>query len=67
MNGIAVLLTDTVRGLRACGAPIVVSAMCACIVCALAKIFMARCGFNPEGNVDVKGSLQAAFEALSDP
>eukprot|EP00969_Alexandrium_andersonii_P167352 7397984-Alexandrium_andersonii.AAC.1 len=28
---------------------------------------MARCGFNPEGNVDVKGSLQAAFEALYDP
>eukprot|EP00969_Alexandrium_andersonii_P227069 10028158-Alexandrium_andersonii.AAC.1 len=34
---------------------------------ALAKVFLARCGFNPEGNVDVQGSKQAAFEALSEP
>eukprot|EP00969_Alexandrium_andersonii_P325901 14399615-Alexandrium_andersonii.AAC.1 len=49
MNGIAVLLTDIVRGLRACGVPIVAVAMCAYIVCALAKMFMARRGFNPDG------------------
>eukprot|EP00969_Alexandrium_andersonii_P301041 13309431-Alexandrium_andersonii.AAC.1 len=28
---------------------------------------MARRGFNPEGNVDAKSSLQAAFESLSEP
>eukprot|EP00969_Alexandrium_andersonii_P195399 8632126-Alexandrium_andersonii.AAC.1 len=36
-------------------------------MCLLAKVFLARCGFNPEGNVDVPGSLQAAFEALTEP
>eukprot|EP00969_Alexandrium_andersonii_P241616 10668986-Alexandrium_andersonii.AAC.1 len=28
---------------------------------------MARRGFNPEGNVDVKSSSQAAFGSLSEP
>eukprot|EP00969_Alexandrium_andersonii_P262588 11608799-Alexandrium_andersonii.AAC.1 len=28
---------------------------------------MARCGFNPEGNVESRSSLQAAFEWLSEP
>eukprot|EP00969_Alexandrium_andersonii_P141883 6272905-Alexandrium_andersonii.AAC.1 len=27
---------------------------------------MARCGVNPEGNVDAKSSSQATFEALSE-
>eukprot|EP00969_Alexandrium_andersonii_P166827 7372170-Alexandrium_andersonii.AAC.1 len=63
----AVLLADIVRGLRAYGAPIVVTTMCAYLVCALAKMFMARCGFNPEGNVDAESSLQATFESLSEP
>eukprot|EP00969_Alexandrium_andersonii_P250142 11054299-Alexandrium_andersonii.AAC.1 len=61
MSGIAVLLTDIARGLRAYGVPIAASLMCAYMVCALAKTFMARRGFNPEGNVDAKSSLQAAF------
>eukprot|EP00969_Alexandrium_andersonii_P096010 4239614-Alexandrium_andersonii.AAC.1 len=63
MNGIAVLLTDIARGLRAYGVPIVVIAMCAHLVCVLAKMCMARRGCNPEGNVDAKSSLQAAFES----
>eukprot|EP00969_Alexandrium_andersonii_P304599 13464553-Alexandrium_andersonii.AAC.1 len=67
MNGIAVLLADIVRGLRAYSVPIVVISMRVCLVCVLAKMFTARCGFNPEGNVDAKSSLQAAFEALSEP
>eukprot|EP00969_Alexandrium_andersonii_P262284 11595215-Alexandrium_andersonii.AAC.1 len=61
MHGMAMLLTDIVRGLRAYGVPIAVSLVCAYMVCFLAKSFMARRGFNPEGNVDVKNSLQAAF------
>eukprot|EP00969_Alexandrium_andersonii_P313430 13847630-Alexandrium_andersonii.AAC.1 len=28
---------------------------------------MARRGFNPEGNVESRNSLQAAFESLSEP
>eukprot|EP00969_Alexandrium_andersonii_P211096 9323908-Alexandrium_andersonii.AAC.1 len=61
MSGLAVLLTDTVRGLRAYGVPIAVGVMCAYMVYILAKSFMARRGFNPEGNVEAKSSLQAAF------
>eukprot|EP00969_Alexandrium_andersonii_P049909 2190510-Alexandrium_andersonii.AAC.1 len=67
MNGIAVLLADIARGLRAYGVPIVVTTMRAYLVCALAKMLMARRGFNPEGNVDAKSSLQAALELLSEP
>eukprot|EP00969_Alexandrium_andersonii_P270280 11946805-Alexandrium_andersonii.AAC.1 len=61
MNGIAVLLTDIARGLRAYGAPMVVAAMRAYLVCVLAEMFMARRGFNPEGNVGAKSNSQAAF------
>eukprot|EP00969_Alexandrium_andersonii_P160518 7092748-Alexandrium_andersonii.AAC.1 len=61
MSGIAVLLTDIVRGLCAYGVPIAASLVRAYTVCFLAKRFMARCGFNPEGNVEAKSSLQAAF------
>eukprot|EP00969_Alexandrium_andersonii_P077842 3433602-Alexandrium_andersonii.AAC.1 len=67
MSGIAVLLADIVRGLHAYGVPIAVSVMCAYMVCVLAKSLMARCRFNPEGNVEAKSSLQAAFELLSEP
>eukprot|EP00969_Alexandrium_andersonii_P077336 3409917-Alexandrium_andersonii.AAC.1 len=61
MSGIAVLLTDIAHGLRAYGVPIAVSSIYAHIAHVLAKSFMARRGLNPEGNVDAKSSLQAAF------
>eukprot|EP00969_Alexandrium_andersonii_P050990 2240060-Alexandrium_andersonii.AAC.1 len=67
MSGIAVLLADIARSLRAYGVPIAASLMCAHVVCILATSVMARCGFNPEGNVDAENSSQAAFELLSEP
>eukprot|EP00969_Alexandrium_andersonii_P323849 14309183-Alexandrium_andersonii.AAC.1 len=45
-------------------------ATAACLYRTRAKSFLARCGVNPEGNVDrrpSKGSLEAAFELSSEP